>query len=163
METQLLFVDASTLLNFLFVGRFDLVQTLGYRIRVVDAVYNEIQSMRKELDSLIEQNQIRTLTLEGEPLLNRLASLINRGLDTGEAFTVAAAIEHGGVVAMDDRRAIKKSREEAPSLIVFTSSDIVVAGLKSSKISIEEADIIKSHWSTNYRFNLKFGSFKELL
>ena len=163
MATPLLIADASTLLNFLLVGRFDLVQALGCRVRIVDAVYEEVQSARKELDALIEQDYIRTLTLEGEAFLNRLARLINRGLDTGEAFTVAAAIEHGGIVAMDDRRAIKKAHEESPGLHVYTSPDIVVAGIKSAHITVEAADSIKAEWSMNHRFNLKFESFKDLI
>ncbi len=43
MEAPLLIADSSTLLNFLQVGRFDLVRELGYRVRIVDAVYEEIQ------------------------------------------------------------------------------------------------------------------------
>lgn len=163
METPLLIADASTLLNFLFVGRFDLVQALGYRARIVDAVYEEIQSARKELDELIERDELRKLSFEGVAYMNRLASLINRGLDTGEAFTVAAAIERGGIVAMDDRRAIKKSREESPSLVVLTSPDIVVAGIKNGRITVADADGIKAEWGLKHRFKLKFQSFQELL
>ncbi len=163
MGTPLLIADASTLLNFLFVGRFDLIQALGYRVRIVDAVYEEIQSARKELDELIEQDEIRKLSFEGDAYMNRLASLINRGLDTGEAFTVAAAIERGGIVAMDDRRAIKKSREESPGLIVLTSPDIIVAGIKGAHLTVEAADSIKAEWSLKHRFNLKFPSFKDLI
>ncbi len=163
METPLLIVDASTLVNFLFVGRFDLVRDLGHQVRIVDAVYEEIQAERKELDELIEQDHLRTMTLEGDAFLNRLTSLINRGLDTGEAFTVAAAIERGAIVAMDDRRAIKKSREESPDLAVVTSTDIIVAGIKSARISVEAADGIKAEWSLKHRFNLKFQSFQELI
>ncbi len=163
MESPLLIADASTLLNFLFVGRFDLVQALGYRVRIVDAVYEEVRSARAELDALLEQDAIRKLSFEGDAYMNRLASLLNRGLGTGEAFTVAAAIEREGIVAMDDRRAVKKSREEAPDLVVLTSADIIVAGIKSAHITVEAADDIKAQWSRSYRFNLKFNSFTELI
>ena len=43
MEMLLLIADASTLLNFLHVKRFDLFHALDYHIGVVDAVYEEIQ------------------------------------------------------------------------------------------------------------------------
>ncbi len=163
METPLLIADSSTLLNFLFVGRFDLVQALGYRVRIVDAVYEEIQTARKELDALIKKGELRTLSFEGAAYMSRLASLLNRGLDTGEAFTVAAAIERGAMVAMDDRRAIKKSREESPGLVVITSPDIIVANIKRGYLTVETADEIKAVWGLKHRFSLKFQSFKELI
>jgi len=163
VETPLLIADASTLLNFLFVERFDLVQGLGYRVRIVDAVYEEVETARKALDRLIEQGHVNTLSFEGVEYFNRLASLINRGLGTGEAFTVAAAIERGGIVAMDDRRAIKKSREAFPNLVVLTTVDIVVAGIRTQKLSVVDADRIKAEWSSKYRFHLKLQSFGDLM
>jgi predicted nucleic acid-binding protein len=63
MAIPLLFADASTLLNFLNVGRFDLIEFLGYQVQVVDVVYEEIRSMRAELDLLIEEGKIQVIAL----------------------------------------------------------------------------------------------------
>ena len=105
--------------------------------------------------------QIRTVALDGEAIRRSFVSLRNRGLDTGEAFTVAAAIEYHGAVALDDRRAIKRAYEEAPDLVVVTSIDIVVAAITAARLSIAEADQIKAVWEHEYRFKLKFNSFAE--
>ena len=45
---------------------------------------------------------------------------------------------------MDDRWAIKKSREEWPDLPVITSPDIIVAGIKGARITVRAADNIKA-------------------
>lgn len=93
MEESLLIADASTLLNFLRVRRFDLMQGLGYRIRIVDAVFEEIQSEREHLEELVSDGHIKTLTLEGKAITDTVATLLGLGLGSGESFSFAAAIE----------------------------------------------------------------------
>lgn len=163
MEESLLIADASTLLNFLRVRRFDLMQGLGYRIRIVDAVFEEIQSEREHLEALVNDGQIKTLTLEGKAITDTVATLLGLGLGSGESFSFAAAIEFEGAVAIDDRRAVKRVKSVSPNLKILTTPDIVVAGIHSQIISLEEADHLMADWAKNHRFRLKFETFADLL
>lgn len=163
MTVTLLIADASTLLNFLHVKRFDLVHALNYRICVVDAVCEEIVDERRQLDELIKTGKIHPVSLEGEAITHMVINLRNRGIGTGEAFSIAAAIEYGGAIALDDRRAIKRAHEEAPGLVVVTSIDIIIAGIVATRLTILEADQIKAVWEQEYRFRLKFNSFADII
>lgn len=163
MEESLLIADASTLLNFLRVRRFDLMQGLGYRIRIVDAVFEEIQSEREHLEELVNDGHIRTLTLEGKAITGTVATLLGLGLGSGESFSFAAAIEFEGAVAIDDRRAVNRVKSVSPDLKILTTPDIVVAGIHSQIISLDEADLLKADWAENHRFRLKFETFADVL
>lgn len=163
MEESLLIADASTLLNFLRVRRFDLMQGLGYRIRIVDAVFEEIQSEREHLEELVNDGRIKTLTLEGKAITDTVATLLGLGLGSGESFSFAAAIEFEGAVAIDDRRAVKRVQTVRPNLKILTTQDIVVSGIRSKIISLEEADLLKADWAENHRFRLKCDSFASLI
>jgi predicted nucleic acid-binding protein len=163
MEESLLIADASTLLNFLRVRRFDLMQGLGYRIRIVDAVFEEIQSEREHLEELVNGGHIKTLTLEGKAITDTVATLLGLGLGSGESFSFAAAIEFEGAVAIDDLRAVKRVQSVSPNLKILTTPDIVVAGIHSRTISVADADKLKVDWAENHRFRMKFATFTDLL
>lgn len=163
IEDSLLIADASTLLNFLRVRRFDLVQGLGYRVRIVDAVYEEVQSERGLLDDLLHEGTIRTLTLEGAALRVGVTKFLALGLGNGESFSFAAAIEFNGAIAIDDMRAVRKAKPFTAGVTVVTSTDIVLAGIHSQRLTVEEADLLKTDWEANHRFRLKFRSFGDLV
>jgi predicted nucleic acid-binding protein len=163
MEGTLLIADASTLLNFLRVSRFDLIQGLGYRIRVVDAVSEEIRSERELLDQLVETDEIRTITLEGKTLTETVATFLSLGLGNGESFSFAAAMEFEAALAIDDLRAVKRAKSIAGGLTILTSPDIVLAGIQADRLTVHEADLLKADWAENHRFRLKFDSFGDLL
>jgi len=163
MPSSLLIADASTLLNFLRVRRFDLVHGLGYRVRIVDAVYEEIQTEREQLDRIVEEGHIKTITLEGTAITDSVAKFLALGLGNGESFSFAAAVEFEAAIAIDDIRAVKKTKGIAGGLTVVTSTDIVVAGIRASRLTLQEADLLKADWASNHRFRLKFNSFGDLL
>lgn len=163
MGETLLIADASTLLNFLRVRRFDLIQALGMRVRIVDAVFEEIRSEREQLEELLESGSIRTLTLEGIAITERVTGLLALGLGSGEAFTFAAAMEFDGAVAIDDRRAVKRLGAASHSVQILTSSDIVLAGIRADLLTVSEADELKDEWATNHQFRLRFESFAQLI
>lgn len=164
MSRTLLIVDASTLLNFLRVRRFDLVLGLGYRVRIVDAVYNEIQSEREQLDDLMNAGTIKTLTLDGRVITGSVAQFLSLGLGEGESFSFAAALEFDAAIAIDDRRAVKRASSLTSRLIFVSTTSIVLEGIRSSKLTIEEADRLKTDWAEKHSFRIKhFNSFGDLL
>ena len=163
MDRALLIADASTLLNFLRVRRFDLVQGFGLKVRIVDAVYDEVVSEREQLDRLVEEEVIRVLSLEGEALTGTVARLLSLGLGQGEAFSFAAAVEFNAALAIDDPRANKRAQSVASGLIIVTTADIVVASIQANRITVAEADLLKKEWADNHKFRLTFNSFNDLL
>jgi predicted nucleic acid-binding protein len=160
MGESLLIADASTLLDFLNVRRFDLMRGLGYSIRIVDVVFDEIQSDREQLRELIEGGHIQVLSLEGNAALDTVAKLLALGLGDGESFSFAAALELQGVVAIDDRRAAKRAMSAYPNLTILTTADIVVAGIQSRRITWQEADLLKADWAAHHRFRIKIDTFR---
>ena len=163
MPSSLLIADASTLLNFLRVRRFDLVHGLGYRVRIVDAVYEEVQTEREQLDRIVEEGHIKTIILEGTAITDSVAKFLALGLGNGESFSFAAAVEFESAIAIDDIRAVKKAKSIAGGLTVLTSTDIVVASIRATRLTLQEADLLKAEWANNHRFRLKFNSFGDLL
>jgi predicted nucleic acid-binding protein len=164
MPSSLLIADASTLLNFLRVRRFDLMQALGLRIRIVDAVYDEIHSEREQLDTLVEQGLIKTLTLEGRVITQSVAQFLALGLGEGESFSFAAAIEFDAAVAVDDRRAVKRAGSLIASLTIVTTPSIVVESIRAGRATVEEADLLKVEWAEKHSFRLKnIQSFRDVL
>lgn len=163
MGDSLLISDASTLHNFLVVRRFDLVAGLGYRVRIVDAVFEEIESERKQLEKLLADGALKKLTLDGTAITETVPKMLALGLGSGESFSFAAAIEFEGLVTIDDRRAIKRVRTIAPELQIITTPDIIVAGIRQARLTVAEADSLKADWADNHKFRLKLQSFAELV
>lgn len=139
------------------------MRELGFRVRIVDAVYDEIKSERQQLEKLVEEGVIRTLTLEGQVITDSVARFLGLGLGEGESFSFAAAIEFDGAIAIDDRRAVKRASTVVADLEILTTTDIVLAGIASSRLTVEEADALKTEWADTLRFKLKFGSFGDLI
>ena len=88
-------------------------------------------------------------------------------LGAGECSAIAVALSRGYAIAIDDSRAIKIALREAElagkKLIVLRTQDIVVALIRASALTVEEADEVKAKWEQRHRFRLKFHSFKDLL
>ena len=129
----------------------------------MDAVYEEVASEREQLDQFVEAGSIRQLTLEGESLTGNVAKLLSLGLGRGEAFSFAAAIEFEAVIAIDDRRAIKRAQPVVAGLTIVTTPDIVISGVRKVRITVAEADLLKEEWAEMHKFHLKFSSFRELI
>jgi hypothetical protein len=95
--------------------------------------------------------------------------LAERGrLGAGERSAIAAAINGGYAVAIDDSPAIRRAIEEArvvhkAPLTIVKTQDIIIELIKCQVLSVVVADKILLDWATNHRFRLKITSFQELL
>ncbi|MFN7172149.1 MAG: hypothetical protein ACK4P3_05120, partial [Fimbriimonadaceae bacterium] len=117
--------DTSTLLNFLLIGRFDLLRATAERIGVVDAVIDEVETHKEDLSSLLESGVIEQITLKGDKMLSLLARFTNKGMGDGETFSFTAAVLLESAVAIDDKAAIKKAKSCVPELKVLETWHIV--------------------------------------
>ena len=48
-------------------------------------------------------------------------------------------------------------------LVVLRTQDIIVALIRASALTLDEADQMRADWEQNHRFRLKARSFRDLL
>jgi len=88
-------------------------------------------------------------------------------LGAGECSAVAVALSRGYGVAIDDNRAINVALRESAlvgtKLTVLRTPDIMVALIRASALTVDEADRVKAEWEQHHRFRLKARSFRDLL
>jgi predicted nucleic acid-binding protein len=88
-------------------------------------------------------------------------------LGAGECSAIAVAITRRYAIAIDDTCAIKTALREAEikgiKLTILRTQDIMLALIRASILTVDEADHIKADWAENHRFRLKTRSFRDLL
>ena len=88
-------------------------------------------------------------------------------MGAGECSAITVALFRGYGVAIDDNRAISVALREAAlvgaRLTVLRTSDIMVALIGASALTVDEADQVKAEWEQHHRFRLKPRSFRDLL
>ena len=163
---MLIVADTSVLLNFLKIGREQLLTQLPEPVAVTNHVREEltVPAQRERFVALTANNQIKEIVLDSIPELQMFARLMVSGrLGPGECSALTHGILHKSTVALDDSRAIKEARKIDASLRILQTQDIVVRLIKAGQLTIQEADSIKQEWATHYRFKLNFSSFIDFL
>ena len=85
-------------------------------------------------------------------------------LGNGECASIAAALNRGLPLAIDDNRARKKAVARDPSLRLLDAVGLMVQAIQAPLLTVAEADAIKLDWEKNHKFIKKhFTSFAELL
>lgn len=162
---DLLLSDSSTLINFLRVGRRDLLTGLPYRLLVVDVVRQEIleRYQSDQLEEGIALGEFTEVALTEIADLQAVAQLVGQGLGAGESFSIVAACRLGAVLGIDDRTARNMAMRQYPALVCTTTQELVLANIRHGRLTVAEADALKELWRTQHRFALRFASFADLL
>jgi predicted nucleic acid-binding protein len=161
--------DTSTLVNFLRIGRVDLLAGLtSYRFVVTDHVRYEVASFYPAQLSNFEfahlAGHVVEITLDTPADRTVFAELKALRLGDGECASIAAALNRGFPLAIDDIRARKKAVARDPSLRLLDTIGLMVEAIQAGLLTVAEADTIKVDWETNHRFIKKhFSSFAELI
>ena len=164
--------DTSVLINFLKIDRMDLIGRYSGRFLATDHVESEVaddypdQKMRYEAAVATGILSTCSVTDPAEvALFLRLGPGVRLG--SGECSAISVALTRGYAIAIDDSRAIKSAQREAElagaKLAVLQTQDIVVALIRASTLTLDEADHIKAEWERHHRFRLKVSSFRDLL
>jgi predicted nucleic acid-binding protein len=163
-------IDASVLLNFLKIGRIDLLSKHpNYRFVVVDLVKNEVtkRGQATQLENALTNGD---LVPDGPPEtidiseLATFAAMGNLKIGNGDKAVIAAAKVRKLVLAMDDEIAWKRASAFCVGIQREDTVSIVVALIKANILTLTEADAIKEDWEANHRFRKKaFSSFAEIL
>jgi predicted nucleic acid-binding protein len=163
-------IDASVLLNFLKIGRIDLLaRHPNYRFVVVDLVKNEVtkRGQQTELEAALTNGD---LVPDGPPEtidileLATFAAMGSLKIGNGDKAVIAAAKVRNLVLAMDDEIAWKRASTFCVGIEREDTVSIVVTLIKANILTVEEADAIKADWEANHKFRKKtFSSFAEFL
>lgn len=161
--------DTSTLVNFLRVGRVDLLAGLAsYRFVVTDHVRAEVTSyyptQLSNFEFALLASHIVEMMLDAPADLTVFAELKALRLGDGECASIAVALNRGLPLAIDDIRARKKAVARDPNLRVLDTIGLMVEAIQAGLVTVAEADAIKADWEINHRFIKKhFSSFAELI
>lgn len=172
MVAPIVVADTSVLINFLKVDRMDLVGRYPGRLLATDHVESELaddypeQKARYEAAVAAKVLDTCSVTDPAEvALFLRLGPGVRLG--AGECSAIAVALSRGYAIAIDDNRAIKAALREAElaraKLSVLRTQDLMVALIRASVLTADEADQVKAEWEQQHRFRLKARSFRDLI
>lgn len=172
MTLPIVVADTSVLINFLKIDRMDLIGRYPGRLLATDHVESELADdypeQKVRYEGAVKAGLLDTCSVTDPAevgLFLRLGPGIRLG--AGECSAIAVALSRGYGVAIDDNRAINAALREAAiiaaRLTVLRTSDIVVALIRASTLTVDEADQIKAEWEQRHRFRLKARSFRDLL
>jgi len=172
MTLPIVVADTSVLINFLKIDRMDLVGRYPGRLLATDHVQSELADdypeQRARFEAALTGGLLDTCSVTDPAevsLFGRLGPGVRLG--AGECSAIAVALSRGFAIAIDDNRAIKIALREAElagkTLIVLRTQDIMVALIRATVLTVEEADRMKTEWEEHHRFRLKVRSFQDLL
>jgi len=154
------------LLNFLRLHREGLLAQVPGSIAVTNHALDEltIAEQASRMRALITAGHIQEVVLDSMEEISLFAKLMTSGrLGAGECSALAHGILHGKAVALDDKRAIREGRKIHKDLQILTTADIIVKLIKAGRLTLADADAMKTDWAANHRFCLPIDSFQELL
>lgn len=131
---------------------------------VVEEITLDFPEQQNRLNSAISRGELEVINVDSEIELQLYNQLIKeRRLGAGECSAIACAISRKYSLAMEDSRACKQTVKLEPSIEILKTQDIMTRLIVDRFITIDEADLIKIDWETNYRFAFKFKSFVEVV
>lgn len=159
-------LDTSVLVNFLRIGREDLlVGHPGFRFIITEHVRKEITdpSQIACLEAIIAAGSFLETSVTDVDELSLFARFSSR-LGAGESAAIAVAVKRGLSLALDDRAAKRIATQELPAgALVLDTVAIVVSLIHAKVIDIAQADAMKSEWQSHHSFTLKFASFGDVV
>lgn len=163
-------IETSTLINFLRIGRVDLLAGLAsYRFLVTDNIRAEVRTNYPtefaNLAAALQAGHVHEVSLNDPAEVTVYADLKRPDvLGDGECSAIAAAVVRGLPLAMDDGTARKKTAAAYPAVVLLDTVSLMLAAIRAGLITVGEADVIKADWHANHRFKKpKLKSFGDLL
>ncbi len=162
---KIVVTDANILINFLNIGRLDLLTTLpGFAFAVPDHVDAEIlkPEQRAALERAFADGKLSRETLTDLEALKTFAEL-RPVMGQGEAACIALARRKAWIVASDEGGVVRRKALEllGPDRLLNTPG-IMVLAIKAGTLDLDEADRLKDLLE-RCRFKMKFGSFREVV
>lgn len=160
--------DTSVLINFLAIGRMDLIAAHPCRFLVTDHVAEEVQEhyefQREQFQEAIDAGVVEQISANEPAEVELFVQLsTERRLGYGECSAIAVAVNRGYILGIDDRKAKNQAQAVCGDLHVVGTQELVVEMIQASLLSVVDADLIKDKWASDHSFALKIASFADLL
>lgn len=160
LSHSIIIADASPLISFLKIQRFDLLSVFQKQLVCTDFVRSEVRQQKEDLDRLIARSLITEVRIELPEHLEIIEELYAQGLGRGEASSIVFAQATEGTLLIDDKRAVKTAFERG--LAIISTAEIMLANIQQNRLSLEEADNFIGQWRAMGEFPVKVASFQEL-
>ena len=164
---QVVVTDASVLINFAWIGRFDLFGALEeYDFWVPAGVAREVlrPEQAEALEAAFARGDLRQVDLVQEELEHARGIQRRQRLGLGESLCLALAERHVAWIACDEKGPRFRNAVQAVlgSGRVLSTSGVVVLALRQAGLTLTEADAFIEVWRQN-RYRVDFQSFRELM
>lgn len=157
--------DANILINFIKIGRLDILQQLRmYAFYIPEEVYEEITypAQRLVLDQALAQGWLSKIVITD---LNELLSYAQYRLQMGdgEAACLAIATHRLWIMACDERRLIPSEvQSKLGKGYLLNTPGILLKAIHEGILTVSQADAIKCTLAQN-QFVMRFASFQDLI
>jgi|GEM_PF-4460146 len=155
-------VDASVLLNFLGLGRLDLLMALTRRIDITPEVNLEIKRYRGMLDMALASDEVRVVSPTLDEDDARHFARLTRRLSVADASCIVAAKVLGADIASDDRAVCRAAAELLPVEAIVGTETLLAEAVRASLITLIAGDELLGEL-THIRYRPKVTSLRELL
>ena len=167
MRQKCVITDANILINFIRIGREDILRRLRiYAFYLPEEVYEEITypEQRLILDQALKERWLRKTAITDQDELRSYAQY-SRQMGDGEAACLAIAIGRQWIMACDEQKKKLISREVQDNLgkgYLLNTPGILLKAIREGILTASQADAIKDTLAKN-RFIMPFASFQDIL
>jgi len=158
---QVTVIEASPLISFLKVDRFDIVEALGGEFVCTSHVRAEVVHFRQQasLDALLAACRIAEVDLDAPVWLAEYARLFEEmPLGAGEVSSVLYAQCHRCPLIITDRKGIREARRRGVTCV--TTEEVMLRAIAEQYITDDEADRLLAEWAALDEFPMTRTSFK---
>ena len=156
-------LDTSVLLNFVNIGRIELLGQLGASVVLPDQVLDEIRrpAQREAVEDAMAAGILDLQSIRNPADVALFADLRAGGrLGAGECAVLAVALARNWVAGLQDRRARIEGQRRRKDLALCQTEDLVLMLIRAGRLTVEEADGFLVEWATRHRFRARLTSFR---
>lgn len=159
--STLILVDASPLISFLKLGRFDLLKALNQPLACTDFVQAQVKQPREQFEILLIEGEIKEIPLVDPAHLLEVEQLYEKGLGRGEGSSIILAAQHHYGFIVDD----KDARDEASArgITLYSTTEIIMRNINAGESTWTEADRFITIWRSLGEFPVSCKTFKDFV
>ena len=158
-------LDTSILLNFVKIGRVELLGQLSTSVVLLDQVLDEVirSDQRKAVKGAVAAGTLDSQSVHN-PVEVALFTEFRAGgrLGAGECAVLAVALTRNWVAGLQDRRARTEGQRRCENLALYQTEDLVLKLIQAGYLTLEEADGFLAEWAAKHHFTSRLTSFRDL-
>ena len=159
-------LDTSVLLNFVNIGRLELLGQLDTAIMLPDQVLDEIRRPRQRevVEDAVAAGILDLQSIRNPVEVALFANLRAGGrFGAGECAVLTVALTRHWVAGLQDRRARLEGQRRRKDLAFCQTEDLVLKLIRAGPLTVEQADGFLVEWATQHRFKSRLTSFRGLM